>query len=179
MTFKDFILSNTNLLKDMMSENIKQASIYPLETPTHLRKRLQEKRRELKLLINSDMEELIEKEFRKHKRIKAEVSGKTSDEIEYFKFTLSTLDSWITNTDAGSFLKSELHKSIQKKLDFALYGFCGFPKEMTREIAVKRIERQINYLRDEIKDLQIKLPLVIEYKRLMKEYSLQLMEDLK
>ncbi len=60
-----------------------------------------------------------------------------------------------------------------------MYGFCGFPTVMTREFAISRIERQIQETKDEIANLEIQLPLVIEYEKLMKEYVLELKKDVK
>jgi len=50
---------------------------------------------------------------------------------------------------------------------------------MTREFAISRIERQIQETKDEIAKLEIQLPLVIEYEKLMKEYVLELKKDVK
>ncbi len=55
MTFEDFILSNTYLLKGIMPEKIKETSIYPNETTSFSRKKLRQKRQELKLLLNANI----------------------------------------------------------------------------------------------------------------------------
>ncbi len=180
-TIKDLAWEYKSILLGCLPEQVKVGSGTVLDVEDLL-EMIDRKQKELDLLNNTPLEELVEKEIADYGNWVNILETRFTDEEKMIRLkcnkTIAELEEWQPQAECSKYLKEKLIGHIKDNLSYNLYHGFVQPRILTSEIVEKEILDKKKKILAEIENHKKDYPLVVEYQNARKGLEDQLLKDL-